>query len=863
MLLRKKSLEKQTVDCDDEFVPSLEDCIAKTCLSFDSKKQLGINVLDHCLIVGEVAINLILNMPHWLRERFFFPGVELIAAAHDIGKVCPTFQEKIRRATAGYNHNSFLGLKNINPELEKEWGGHATVSQLTVRDLGLGKNIGEILGQHHGYSQKYLGNYYSEDDLFGGPKWHHRRVELLFKLKKILECDWPNVENDIHTRVLAGFTTIADWIGSASLLGNLTEKNDWKSSIKMAVEAAGFVQPKLIKNLTFEDIYEFKPHKIQEELIYNCKGPGLYILEAPMGLGKTEAALYSAYNIMAQGMATGIYFALPTQLTSDVICERMNGFLAKILSIESPHRESLLLHGNAWLKVTEMGEEGQPGGSWFNSGKRGILAPFAVGTIDQALMSVMNVKHSPVRLFGLAGKVVILDEVHSYDAYTGTIINRLIEVLRELKCVIIILSATLTSSRRQELIGANVKSIEYPLITACPTNQTVLEVCAEPLEKTVCKIKHCSHTTEAINEALKRAGEGQQVLWIENTVAEAQELYRMLASKAVEFDVSCGLIHSRFIKRERSIRENEWVSIYGKSGIEQRKLQGRILIGTQVLEQSLDIDADFLITRVCPTDMLLQRIGRLWRHKKTSRCKTAEREAWIISPDLEEAVSDPIKAFGKTAIVYSPYVLIRTLEVWKPRTFLELPSNIRELIEATYVDRVEKVEMNGYLSSLKKKCDELERMALVGLSEGGKTLSDNNASTRYSEQDSVDVLLIRSYRRGKGNEGVTVTFLNGEELYLPLLSKKTKNSSRRDKAALLMQNTLRVSEHLAPKIISLNQIQWLKDYVYIGDQAFEEYPFRIAVVRPSGELLGLDSGYASSEYTLTYDSLLGYQAIKK
>jgi CRISPR-associated endonuclease/helicase Cas3 len=139
-----------------------------------------------------------------------------------------------------------------------------------------------------------------------------------------------------------------------------------------------------------------------------------------MGLGKTEAALYAAYQLLAKQKATGIYFALPTQLTSNKIHERVNAFLAKILHTTNSNQNALLLHSNAWLK-RELAVEGNPNGSWFEESKRGILAPFAVGTIDQALMAVMNIKHGFVRAFGLAGKVVILDEVHSYDTYTGTL----------------------------------------------------------------------------------------------------------------------------------------------------------------------------------------------------------------------------------------------------------------------------------------------------------------------------------------------------------------------------------------------------------------------------------------------------------
>ena len=188
-----------------------------------------------------------------------------------------------------------------------------------------------------------------------------------------------------------------------------------------------------------------------------------------MGMGKTEAALYAAYRMLEQGKAGGIYFALPTQLTSNKIHDRVNAFLSRILLQDSP-QAPLLLHGKAWLKTfseQEMGEDAAPGKPWFQSGKRGLLAPFAVGTIDQALMAVIRVRHSAVRAFWLAGKVVIIDEIHSYDTYTGTIVDKLVTLLRDLHCTVIILSATLTQSRRAAFLGAHQPvRTDYPLITA-------------------------------------------------------------------------------------------------------------------------------------------------------------------------------------------------------------------------------------------------------------------------------------------------------------------------------------------------------------------------------------------------------------
>lgn len=517
----------------------LDDCLAKTYKTCSGESRAGRRVLNHCQIVGEVAKILIARMPHWLRDDLFTAGAELIAASHDLGKVSPTFQKKIHDAVG----ESFAELKTVDPKLEKNWGGHAGVSQATADALAIGKFIPEILGQHHGYSP-ILSNL-ANDPFFGGEAWQQQRAELVTELKRVLGCDFPTVKSPEHARVLAGLTSVSDWIGSSSLFDD--PANDWQPLIKQALDKAGFIRPELKTGLSFFDIFNLQPRDSQEKLFAQATQAGVYILEAPMGLGKTEAALYAAYKAMIHGQATGIYFALPTQLTSDKIHDRVNTFLNEILVTDSPHSKALLLHGNTWLKK-ELAVEGNPNGSWFAGSKRGILAPFAVGTIDQALMAVMNVKHGFVRTFGLAGKVVILDEVHSYDAYTGTILDELVKQLRELHCTVIILSATLTHERREKLLAQPVHAQAYPLISAKPHQTELRELTVEPLHNHSVTIYGCKSDDHAIDEALNRAEQGQQVLWIENTVAEAQAQFRLLNTYASNMGIECGLLHSRFLK---------------------------------------------------------------------------------------------------------------------------------------------------------------------------------------------------------------------------------------------------------------------------------------------------------------------------
>lgn len=852
-------MQKSTDSLESSLLP-LNQCLAKSRKTNGNIVLPGRLVLSHCQIVGEVARAMMLRMPDWLCAELFPAGAELIAAAHDIGKISPTFQKKIYTALSQKNETVLSALKAFNADAERSWGGHGGVSQAAADAQNVGKYIPEILGQHHGFSPN-LTIYQATSEVFGGQLWQAQRIELLAQLKQALDADFPIVKDALQARVLAGLTTVSDWIGSGSLFED--PDGEWQSKIEQALDAAGFIQPQLKSGLSFSEVFDFTPKAAQIKLIEAASQPGVYVLEAPMGLGKTEAALYAAYQLLCKKLATGIYFALPTQLTSDKIHERVNTFLTRILNDESPHKQALLVHGNAWLKQFEMGEEGNPDGAWFAQGKRGILAPFAVGTIDQALMAVMNVKHGFVRTFGLAGKVVILDEVHSYDSFTGTILDALVKALRKLHCTVIILSATLTQERRAKLLGITPISTAYPLITAQPNTGELAEVSVELISDVSVAIVH-QPEINAIEEALRRAEDGQQVLWIENTVKEAQVLYKKLADRARGMSVACGLLHSRYTKADRAAKESDWVIYFGKGGTETRAQQGRILVGTQVLEQSLDIDADFLVTRIAPTDMLLQRLGRLWRHEKTRRPQTARREAWIISPDLAAAITSSELAFGETAKVYAPYVLCRSLKVWQGLTQVCLPSQIRELIEETYAAQDESEQMARYLYQVEIMRAKLERLALLGLSQGGTTQPEEKAQTRHNELESTEVFLIRSYQQDQKKQGTWITFLNNEREWIPYNGRSLSRKQWREISAMLMQNTLKVADHLAPKAISKTQIQWLGDYFYLGKPEYDESDMlRVALVDESGAVKSLDNSVVKDNYHINYDALIGYQANKK
>ena len=845
-----------------------EDCPAKSFQRLDGTIIAGRSIYEHSLIVGKVAAALLARLPERLVSSLFPAGAPLVSAAHDVGKVSPCFYEKLRRKCLPDRPK----LPGVNPDMEAGWGYHAGVSQAAAIAINIPESVARILGRHHGSPPN--GYLLATDETIGGLPWQNERERLLKDLKAEFALDWPTNLDFAQCLALAGLTTVADWIGSGESFED--PEHSWQDRIETAIDDAGFIPAQIRHGLSFTDIFKFTPHAPQRVFIEQIDGEGTYVLEAPMGMGKTEAALYAAYRMLEQGLAHGVYFALPTQLTSNKLHERFSEFLRATLTEDSPHRNALLLHGHAHLIDTEMGEEGRPGGSWFQQKKRGLLAPFAVGTLDQALMAAMNVKHGFVRAFGLAGKVVVLDEVHTYDAYTGTLLDALVDLLRQLRCTVIVLSATLNHERREELLNLKGKqrlhSEDYPLMTA--HTQAVREIALPNTEHRRVVIRHTHDEKAAIEEALCRAEAGQQVLWIENTVAAAQERYLDMASRASEMGLDCGLLHSRFTLEHRERNEAQWVNCFGKEGWRARGERGRLLIGTQVLEQSLDIDADFLVSRFAPTDMLLQRLGRLWRHDETPRPPGARPEAWLIVPELDAAIDNPPRSFGKTARVYSPYVLCRSLEVWRLRESVDLPADIRALIETTYAGREEQGKMRQWLYELehgtkyppRKGREALRQLARIAQATLGATLPEEKAETRYGEQESDDVLLLRWLSADKDKKETRLTMLSGEQVILPWELHRLNKKAWRRLAVQLMRQQVRVSRIHAPNALPR---QRLKDMgfghcFYLGGPEFDESLLRIACIDPeSDELVCLQDGRQANEnYRLSYRNDIGYSAIR-
>ena len=719
-----------------------EDCWAKT----KGDGLPGIGVAQHCRNVGHVARALLGTMPAYLR-RLLPEGAIAVAAAHDIGKVSPAFQAKCSAWLQGRDLGKFALLP----------ADHAACTQYTLR-RHVGDEWAQIVGAHHGRIKPPNA---------GLSEWNEERERLLIKL---LEEFGPLPAEGAPESVLflvGGLISVADWIGSDErFFPQVDDPEDAAASSSRAIAALDGIgwralQPKIAAGFNDQFPNIAQPNSLQNATLESLQSAGLYIIEAPMGYGKTEAALAATHALVEAGAATGLYFALPTQTTSNRIVGRVRDWASNAMQRGSHVR---LAHGTSWLAGDNYipcpatqpvdGDIGSTDASWFASSKRALLSPLGVGTVDQALLGVIAVKHFFVRQFALAGKVVVLDEVHSYDIYTGTLITLLVRRLRELGATVIVLSATLIEERRRELLGIAPEvevSRAYPLLSFINESGSLIEKSVEPPSAKTVAIRHLA--SSPFEEAISEARRGACILWIRNTVQLAQDTFDALNDRS-ENSVAIGLLHSRFPHFRRQELEEQWMEALGHG--DNGRPQGCILVTTQIAEQSVDIDADLLITDLAPTDMLIQRLGRLFRHKRANRPVT-QPEMWL------EML--PLDNLGDHAKVYAPYVLARSSEQWKRRTSIVLPNDIRSILEATYAatqDDEPDLWAKWY-RQLEEKKRELQRRAIAGTRVWQSAYLDDveGVGTRWNDVETASLVLIRA------REGNVWTFLDATRTDIP------------------------------------------------------------------------------------------------
>ena len=747
-------------------------------------------LLCHMLDTTAVADQIWQNCLHHSAKHFIASELQLsddeqearawfsfFVGLHDFGKATPDFQGESENTKIALDKLGFI----FNLKLATY---HGTATACLIPDLlkdavpsDLAKKVSISIGGHHGTFPR-------SDELqearrfLGKGQWNTIRADLYKQMVESYQMQnriLPNSSpGNAFFMFLAGLTSVADWIASNEQFFPINTHGSVNSHLEYATNQAAAAletlhwigwspaQTEAIFTELFKDDNgkSFVPRPLQKEVIDLAKiisnQSGLVIIEAPMGEGKTEAAIYLADSWVTTRKQQGYYFALPTMATSD----QMFGRVKKYLTTRYPGGSVnlMLLHGHASLSAefeaikdkfeiqniaSDKGfstydgvNAGVVASEWFSARKRGLLSPFGVGTIDQSLLAVLQTRHVFVRLFGLAHKTIIIDEVHAYDAYMSTLLERLLEWLAALGSSVVLLSATLPKTKRDTLLQAyqrgltgkeilvskEINEIKYPRISwthNCESHAKTIGTSPDTVKELNILMVNGelqeNGTEYLLGKQLQEVLEdGGCAAVICNTVDQAQKVYQQLKSYFPVKDAGDGspeldLLHARYLYGDRQKREERTIQRFGKD--RSHRPRRAVLVATQIIEQSLDIDFDLMVTEMAPVDLLLQRSGRMHRHKVNSMNVPFKRPEklkiptlWICRPRLNEGVPS---FGGGTEAVYDYHILLRSwlaLSEFLGKKLVEIPGDVEGLIEKVYDEKLPCPE--GETAAIKSKWKE-------------------------------------------------------------------------------------------------------------------------------------------------------------
>ena len=687
--------------------------------------------LAHALDVAAVAV----LIPHPLRNSIPRQTLGFLTALHDVGKLSRPFQAKEARHwpeqvlgllqptdIAGPRHDE-VGFKLLQSELPALLDPVLPPRRPGVKGWTDGdrSHLVQALAGHHGSPVVAIER--GADGLCRACKMAAGefiqamldlfRPEPIALPANVAQFGWD----------LAGVVTLSDWIGSRQRwfpYATAAEASDpaayfWNRALpraSAALAAAGITgtAPSRFNGIQglFPALSTPSPIQRWAETVPLPPGPVLAVIEDVTGSGKTEAAVILTHRLLASGQARGVFMALPTMATANAMFGRMADSYRALFQPGS-HPSLVLAHGRAALDprfgavmdgaAVPNRDAAHPAdtpseihcASWLaEDRRRALLAEFGVGTIDQALLAVLPVRHAVLRLQGLKGKVLVVDEVHAFDRYMQ---RELVELLRfhaALGGSVILLSATLTKSDRAILVtafrnGLGSQRVElpenkYPLATLASATTVVETAC--PIRDGLARrvtVTRLPSVDAALSRILDAAHAGAAVAWVRNTVDDAIAASTCLRAAGLE----PLLFHARFAMTDRLVVEAEVLRRFGRRsvGAERRG----VLIATQVVEQSLDLDFDLLCTDLAPVDLLIQRAGRLWRHSDRGERPVAGPEMLVVSP---EPISDPGPGWirdmlpGTAAVYQDPALLWRSARAVFGAGAITTPDDVRVLIEA-------------------------------------------------------------------------------------------------------------------------------------------------------------------------------------
>ncbi|QDU60454.1 CRISPR-associated endonuclease/helicase Cas3 [Planctomycetes bacterium Pan216] len=780
------------------------------------------------------------------------------AALHDVGKISPGFQNKDRSGTApkvlltaGYRcrvPGSEVAHANVSAKLFHEVSETSNDWPRVTSQLSL--SVARVLGSHHGWFPLSGDWIHLKKRQLGERRWRQAQIVAMTRIAQLigLTVDTPTPsppdgDDNAFYLFLAGLVTVSDWIGSnlqffpkAGVISDLEAYAPLsRENAARALQTMGWARwkPDRKERLSFREVHPAiaTPRPLQHacvEIAQKTNQPTLVLIEAPMGEGKTEAALYLADHATHVLGGRGAYVALPTMATANQMFGRVRDYLRQ--RYHDVERINLqLLHGKsafnddlanlldlADIHDDDHGDGGVVAETWFALDKKqAMLAPFGVGTIDQSLLSVLRTKHGFVRLFGLAGKTVILDEVHAYDAYMNALLCQLLRWLGSLGCQVVLLSATLPAKTRRTLLDAysgqeNVTLPEdrYPRISVAQVGRRDIECQAidtDPARAVTMRLQTISQSglTNLLND---RLSEGGCAAVICNTVGGAQSLYREL-SDSLDNDDVVELFHARFPFEDRDRIEKGVLGRYGKPIHGPHRPRRAVLVATQVVEQSLDLDFDLMITELAPIDLVLQRAGRLHRHQGRRRPTKCEEPTLIVlqSPHNDEGIPD----FGISEKIYQRHVLLRShLALWD-REQIRLPDDLEPLVEQVYADEYEApdlfrsalIDSKCQMDADVKKQDQKGRSVLIPDPNDENLLCNNKVGL---DEENPDVHQSLRAATRDARESVTVSFL-WEVAGQPCLDRDGS-----EPVDLMARPNPTTTRRLLERSVSLSTIKWVR-----------------------------------------------------
>lgn len=591
-----------------------------------SKERRWLPFWAHQLDTAGIMEKLIFNwLPGWIADQIseqiltgdFERAFIFAALVHDIGKATPVFQSRISMQSPVLREkaeNSALNIEDDSQYRKSSRTPHGYAGEAILLAFGCPAGIGAVVGAHHGVPfpaydspenllEDYEENFYSSSGKRSpaGGAWEETWSEWLkFSLGC---CGYKSPEElpklNVHTQMLlSGLLMMADWLASNEGYAPLLDEEDPGDSLtyperieeiwsKVSLPEQWMPTCFFMGEEDFRDRYGFRPNTMQEEVIRAAEesiSPGIYIIEAQMGQGKTEAALAAAEIFASKWRCDGLFFGLPTQATANGIFPRLERWAegqteAAQLSIRLSHGMAMLqkdyrelFHGTASQAEDE--NKGIFVHPWFEGRKQALLSTFVVGTVDQLLMAALKQKHVMLRHLGLAGKVVVIDECHAYDAYMNQYLERALEWLGVYKTPVILLSATLPTERRARLIEAYHgkkfaqqpddwrDSRAYPLLSY--TDGDALRQVQIPVDSPDREVYAVKSELDKLTAMLKDSLSGGGCAGvIVNTVAQAQSLAKKLREQLPEYHIM--LAHARYTMADRMKREEELLRRLGKN----------------------------------------------------------------------------------------------------------------------------------------------------------------------------------------------------------------------------------------------------------------------------------------------------------